>query len=479
MSTRAGVARALPIALFVVTLSAALGTGSHAQVSSPVQAAPSPRSAAALAGALDRAARSHAQHPTVAGVSVAVVRGDETLLHRGYGFVDLEWGVRTPLDGGASYEIGSVTKQFTAAAILLLVEEGKLDLSADVTEYLDFDTGGRSVPIRRLLDHTSGIRSYTEMSVFGELTPFALPRDTLVGFIEREPFDFEPGAAQIYNNSAYFLLGLIIERISGTSYEDFVTERLFRPAGMMDSYYCSESAIRSGRAHGYDAVGPESLIRARYLDHTWPYAAGSLCSTVGDLIAWNRALHGGSILAPASYRAMVSPVPLEDGTRIRYAMGLAVDSLAGHPEVGHGGGINGFVSQLTYYPDQQLSVVVLQNSTGPQGAGALANRLAETVLGPITEPEGVPFAGALESLTGTYSGAARGQDMEVQVTVEDGRLTLRSGGPSEVHPVHRGAGRWDAGRTRYLFEEEGPTGIVRTLRVDLRSGHYILRRVGD
>jgi len=132
------------------------------------------------------------------------------------------------------------------------------------------------------------------MQVFGELTPFELPRDTLLRLVEAEPFDFEPGGAQIYNNSANFLLGLVLEEVSGMSYEAFVAERLFGPAGMGGSYYCDELAVRDGRAHGYDAAGPDSLVRARYLDHTWPYAAGSLCSTVGDLVAWNRALHAGS-----------------------------------------------------------------------------------------------------------------------------------------------------------------------------------------
>ena len=236
-----------------------------------------PDDRAALVAALDSAARAHAEQEMVAGVSVAVVQGADTLLMAGYGSADLEWGVPTPPDGGASYEIGSVTKQFTAAAILLLAERGDLDLDADASTYVpEFDFKGRSVPLRRLLDHTSGIKGYTEMPVFGELAMMDLPRDTLVTLVESEPFEFEPGTAAIYNNSAYFLLGLVIEAVSGQSYEDFVAENLFGPLGMEDSYYCSESAIRQDRAHGYDGT-PDGLIRKRYLDHTWPYAAGSSC----------------------------------------------------------------------------------------------------------------------------------------------------------------------------------------------------------
>ncbi len=326
------------------------------------------------------------------------------------------------------------------------------------------------------------------MQVFGQLTPFALPRDTLVRLVEAEPFEFEPGTALIYNNSAYFLLGLLIEEVAGAPYEDFVRERLFGPAGMDDSYYCSESEVRQRRAHGYDAASPDSLIRARYLDHTWPYAAGSLCSTVGDLVKWNRALHGGGVLSEASYAMMTTPAPLEDGTEIRYAMGLLADPEERPRRFAHGGGINGFVSQLAYYPDEDVTVVVLQNSAAPPGAGALATRLAEIVLGPEPAPagggdggrpeaDGPAFEGDLADLVGRYRGPSRGRPMELMVSVEDGVLTLSRGEGDEnpATPSYRGGLRWDEGPTRFLFVRDGDA--VDELRVDVGSGHYVLRRV--
>ena len=427
----------------------------------------------ALVASLDSAAAAFVESAVVPGVSVAVVHRGETILRRGYGWVDLEWDVATPSDGDAIYEIGSVTKQFTAAAVLLLVEEGKLDLDADITEYIEYDTRGHSLPVRRLLDHTSGIKGYTEMEIFGDFVPFKLPRDSLVRAFEAVPFEFDPGTALIYNNSAYFLLGLIIEEVSGQSYEDFVTRRLFEPAGMSDSHYCSESAIRVRRAHGYDAVGPEQLMRAGYLDHTWPYAAGSLCSTVADLAAWNAALHGGRVLGPAGYRALTTPMPLLDGTPLRYAMGLGVDERGGRRIIAHGGGINGFLSQLAWYPDDELTVVVLQNSTGPPGPGLLATTLANLILGPLVDPEPVPFTGDLDAFVGRYRGAARGRTMEVSVEVQDGQLTIVDG-DSSVRPAHRGDLRWDSGNTRYSFVRRN--GRVAELRVDQVSGHYVLVR---
>jgi CubicO group peptidase (beta-lactamase class C family) len=428
-----------------------------------------------LPATLDSLARAHAARDMIPGVSVAVVHRGETLLEAGYGFVDLEWDAPTPADGSASYEIGSITKQFTAAAVMLLVEDGRLDLDADLTEYVDFDTRGRPVPLRRLLDHTSGIKGYTEMPVFGELMTLDLPRDSLVRLVEAEPFEFAPGTALIYNNSAYFLLGLVIEAISEGSYEDFVAERLFAPAGMTRSYYCSETEMRDGRAHGYDAAGPDRLIRARYLDHTWPYAAGSLCSTVGDLARWNRALHGGSLLSASSYRAMTTPAPLEDGTAVRYAMGLLVDAPGGRRTIAHGGGINGFLSDGRYYPDDDLIVVVLQNATGPVGPGALGAALAEAVLGPVPEAGEPAFAGDLGELTGTYSGAARGGPMTLTVLVEDGGLAMRIGDGATTAPAYRGDLRWDRGGVRVTFIR-GAGGAVEEVRYDTGGGHYVLMR---
>ena len=429
-----------------------------------------------LVAALDSAAQAHVAHAMVAGVSVAVFRGNDTLLHKGYGFADLEWSLPTPADASASYEIGSVTKQFTAAAILKLVEEGKLDLEEDFTKYLpDFDTKGHSVPLRRLLDHTSGIKGYTEMQVFGELAMKTLPRDTLVSLVEAEPFDFEPGTAQIYNNSAYFLLGLIIEKVSGEKYEDFVGKQLFEPAGMSSSYYCSSSTLRKNKAHGYDG-SPQGLIHRRSLDHTWPYAAGSLCSTTADLVRWNRALHGGQILRPETYAAMTTPAPLVDGSPIRYAMGLGIEDRAGHRMISHGGGINGYLSDVRYFPDDDLVIVVLQNSTGPQGPAALSGAITNLIFGPVAAPAAAPFTGNLDALVGEYAGPSRGSHLHMTVTRDGDQLVFTARGQQNgARPPHIGNGVWLNGGSRLWFV--APADRANELRLEQGAGHYVLRRV--
>src|SRR5438309_2996030 len=220
----------------------------------------------------------------VAGASVAVVKGNETIVTKGYGFADLELDVPTPPQ--ATYEIGSITKQFTAAAILLLAEQGKLSLADEMTKFLpDYPTRGNHVTIRHLLNHTSGIKGYTELREFRDFQMLKNPREELVKLFSGKPSDFIPGDEQIYNNSAFFLLGLIIERVSGKPYSEFIQEHLFDRAGMGDSYYCTERAIHKNHAHGYD-MDRNVLVLKAYVDHMWPYAAGSLCSSAPDLFVW-------------------------------------------------------------------------------------------------------------------------------------------------------------------------------------------------
>jgi CubicO group peptidase (beta-lactamase class C family) len=406
-----------------------------------------------------------------AGMAVAVVRGSDTLVFKGYGKADLEWDVPTPPD--ALYEIGSITKQFTAAAVLKLVEQGRVDLDADLRAYLpEFDTQGYRVPVRRLLDHTSGIRSYTEMASFRRLSKEKLPRDTLLRLVEREPFDFSPGDQMVYNNTGYFLLGLLIEKVSGQSYAEFVATHLFQPAGMSRSRYCSENAVIERRANGYDAT-PGGLVRAAYLDHTWPYAAGSLCSTIGDLVAWNRALHGGRILGPAMYRLLVTPEALNDGTVLRYAKGLAIRDVAGHRAFTHGGGINGFVSDAAWFPESELVIVVLVNTAGPVQPGMVLSQIARAVLGqrPLVEVE---FSGNLADYAGTYRGVGRGQPLVRTFVPEGNRLLVRGPGGQVDTLRYVGRDRWVSDGAEYTFRRSG--GVVTGVRADLGGVNSLLTR---
>ena len=425
-----------------------------------------------LASYVDSLASSLIDSAQVAGVSVGVMRGAETLLFETYGYADLEYDIPMPDD--AVHEIGSITKQFTSAAVLKLWELGKIDLDADVTEYLpEFDTQGHEIPLRRLFDHTSGMRGYTEMDSFDAIVAEVHPRDSLVTLIGATPFDFAPGEAQIYNNSAYFLLGLIIEEVSGQSYEEYLEESLFGPLGMEDTSYCSSTAILRNRAHGYD-WSPEGLRRKAFIDHTWPYAAGSLCSTVVDQLTWLRAFHGERVLSPGAYRMMITPRTLPHGVTLRYAMGVMHMTTPSGRVIMHGGGIPGYNSDSRYYPDDDLAIVVLINTAGPPGPAWVAERIAERLLG-RREPPVSNYSGDLAALEGTYEGPARGRKMTQTVKVDaEGALTADEGDePGAIS--HREGTTFARGRTHFTFVLEGGRAVE--LHVDHASGHYVLTRI--
>ncbi len=368
-----------------------------------------------LAERLDSIAGSGVLANRAVGTVAAVVRGNDTLLMKGYGTANVEWDVPMPAD--AMFEIGSVTKQFTAAAILQLRDAGKLSLDDEITKWLpDFDMRGNNLTVRRLLDHTSGIVGLTEMPEFDLLVwNQRFPRDSAYALIKRYPFQFPTGTAQMYNNSAYWLAGLVIEKASGMTYEDYVEQRIFAPLGMTRSMYCNsgESVLR--RANGY-SVQNGAIRRAPTNVHTWPFAAGSLCSTAGDLVTWVKALHGGKVLSPRSYREMITPATLNDGTPLRYGMGIGVGKDSrGLTYIGHGGSVTGFTAEAGWYPDAQLAVVALTNSGGNIDAGDVAGELAAALL-PWERPTVAPFTGDAAPLVGTYKGPGRGRDMVIQVT---------------------------------------------------------------
>ncbi|HEX7281870.1 MAG TPA: serine hydrolase domain-containing protein [Vicinamibacterales bacterium] len=400
----------------------------------------------------------------VAGASVAVARGTQLLVDRGYGFADLQLDVPTPVR--AIYEIGSVTKQFTAAAILLLAEDKKLALDDELTKFLpDYPTAGHRVTLRHLLNHTSGIKGYTELPEFGQLMMLKKPKDELVKLFSSKPFDFAPGEDLIYNNSAFFLLGLVIEKVSGQSYADFVKTRLFDKAGMTDSSYCSERTIQKRKVHGYDTVNG-SLVLKGYLDHSWPYSAGSLCSTAYDLVLWNRALHAGKVLSADSYRAMITPGTLNDGSSLRYTMGLGVTNTGGRRLISHGGGINGYLSQLDYYPDEDLTIVVLFNTAGPVNPQSISTEIADAILGKPRAAERA-FEGDLSTFSGAYTGRGRGGPTSIRIEVRGKQLHFLRGagaGATDETLKYLGDDTFTFRNTLLRFHREG--GKVTSVRLD-------------
>ena len=438
--------------------------------------AQAPTDRATLVARLDSIAGSGVVENRAVGIVAAVVRGNDTLLLKGYGKADVEWSVPMPAD--AIFEIGSITKQFTAAAILQLRDEGKLSLDDEITKWLpDFDTRGNRVTLRRLLDHTSGMVGLTEIAEFGILASNPrFPRDSAYALIKRQQFQFPTGDAQIYNNSAFWLLGLVIEKASGMKYEDYVEKKIFEPLGMKRSMYCNSSENLERRAHGY-GVQNGVIRRAPTNVHTWPFAAGSLCSTAGDLVTWLQALHGGKVLSAKSYTEMITPSRLNDGTVTRYGMGVGVGKDSrGLAFVGHGGSIAGFTAEATWYPDAQAAIVVLMNSNGNIDPGAIAGELAAELL-PWSRPTMKPFAGDAAPLVGRYKGPARGREMVVEVTQGERGLMVSANGspPRPLGWVDEWTFR--QGNAFLTFRRAGSSGPVNELRFDGGPGSYfILKR---
>jgi CubicO group peptidase (beta-lactamase class C family) len=413
--------RPLSILLTVACVASAVAPALSAQGSAP---------RGRVVATIDSLAAAFLADGPVAGVSVAVVKGRDTILAKGYGLADVENDV--PATAQTVYRIGSITKQFTSAAIMRLVDDGKLSLDDTLGKLLPSAAPAwRRVTLRRLLNHTSGIRSYTGIGPrWQRRWREDMSPDTIVGLVRDDTLDFKPGAQWRYNNTGYVLLGMIIERASGKPYATFLEEEFFRPLGLSQTYYCSQKPIIKHRAQGYDRAGRQ-LVNTEYLSMTQPFSAGALCSTVGDLVAWQRALVGGRVVRPTSYAAMATPESLVDGKPLTYGYGLGVSTLSKHRKVSHGGGINGFITDLAYYPDDTLHVVVLAN-TSPSNPGRLADQIARAALSLplLTPPVGVALAGSERSrYVGNYTlTAPSGQKVPLRIFEQGGVLMTQIGG---------------------------------------------------
>lgn len=302
-------------------------------------------------------------NPQGPGVAIAVVKDGELIHCQGYGLANLEWGC--PIQPDTVFQLASITKQFTATAIMLLEQQGKLHLDDPITTYLpDYPTHDRHITITHLLNHTSGIPSYTGLDIFiTDLIHKALTPHDLPAYFKDLPLEFEPGTRFVYNNSGYHLLGLIIEQASGVSYEQFIQQHIFQPLGMNHSYYMHNKAIIPQRASGYDKT-PEGYQQAEYLNMLIPYAAGSLGSTVEDLVRWDAGLHAGQLLDQATQERMYTPVQLADGSTAPYGFGFGTHNYEGHRLIHHGGGIFGFHTFIARFVDEQAMIAILANDSG-------------------------------------------------------------------------------------------------------------------
>jgi CubicO group peptidase (beta-lactamase class C family) len=371
-----------------------------------------------LPAKLDKVVEGYAKNRNFIG-SVLVAKGGKVILEKGYGMANIELDV--PNKPETKFRLGSITKQFTSAAILQLKEQGKLSLEDPACKYFEnCPEAWKPITIHHLLTHTSGIPSYTAQKEFATpkfmrqpLTPVEV-----VMITKDKPLEFQPGEKYTYNNTGYVMLGVIIEKASGEKYADYLKKHIFEPLDMQDSGYDVTRTVMKNRAAGY-AQGPGGITNADYLDMSLPHAAGSLYSTVRDLYRWDRALYTDKVVSKASRDLMWTPV------KNNYGFGWAVNKVHDRKQVGHGGGINGFSTMIQRFPDDDGVVIVLANTQGTN-AGALANALSGTLFGEAITPAWERASITVDSkVLDQYAGTYEVGPMTIVATNENGRLMMQ------------------------------------------------------
>ncbi len=312
--------------------------------------------------------------------AVLVAKDGTPILDRAWGSADLEWDIANTTT--TKFRIGSVTKQFTAVSALLLQEQGKLDLDAPITTYLEnAPKAWEGIIVRNLIRHTAGVPNVTSLEDFGRQKFLPTSQDELIAMFRDLPLEFEPGSKFSYSNSGYVLLSRIVENVSEQSLADFYQANLFDPLGMADTGLDNSSKILPNRADGYSPSGDgETVINAEYVNMAIPTGAGAMYSTTGDLLKWQQGLFGGKVLSDASLAEYVTPAEFEAFFGDKYAHAVLVDATNDNTYYWHGGGIEGFNAWLSYDPDRKITVAVLANLNGG-AASKLGQQLMTLVQG--------------------------------------------------------------------------------------------------
>jgi CubicO group peptidase (beta-lactamase class C family) len=346
---------ALIIALLV------LGTAANAQADLSLE----------LRGKIDKLATEALEKSGVPSASIAVVRDGKIVYLRAYGSARLE--PKTPATSAMRYSIGSISKQFTAAAMLLLQEQGKLSLDDKVAKFIPDLTRANEVTIRQLLSHTSGYQDYWPQDYVMPMMLHPVTAAKILDTWARKPLDFDPGTKWQYSNTNYVIAGVIIEKASGKPLLQFLQEKVFAPLGMTSVANIDEKKLGDTDPTGYMryALGPMRVAPKEGAG--WLFAAGELAMTAEDLAKWNISIMDQKLLRPASYRELEREAQLNNGMGTRYGLGVSLATEAGHRAVSHGGEVSGFVSESIVFPDERVSVVALTNQDASSAAADIAH----------------------------------------------------------------------------------------------------------
>ncbi len=314
--------------------------------------------AQSLATKIDKLILTELKDTNGPGAVFMVAKNGKIIYQKAFGKANLELDINITTEN--VFQLGSMTKQFTAIAILMLEEQGKLDVKQTVSKYLPDYPSGDSITLHHLLTHTSGIKDFTKMKSLKDIAQKEMTPKMMVDFFKNEPVDFKPGEKFDYNNSGYVLLGYIIELVSGESYEDFIEKHIFQKAGMNRSCYATDRQIINKRAYGYQKK-ETGYVNKTVINFSVPFASGSLMSTTNDMLKWQNALNQNILLTNENAQKAFSKYKLNNGEEFTYGYGWHIKEIKGTPSREHGGSIFGFKTMGVYIPGEDIYVIGFSN----------------------------------------------------------------------------------------------------------------------
>ena len=357
---------------------------------------------------------------------VLVSEKGKIIYHKAFGYADLEWNLANTLN--SKFEIGSLTKQFTAAAILQLAEQRKLNLNDPLSAYFPGYPKGDSVTLDMLLNHTSGIADYTGLPSFYPLHTLPLAKDSVIALFKNQPYMFAPGTKWKYSNSGYFLLGCIIEKVSKQTYGDFLKNNILNKASMVSTGVNHIDSILAFRVKGYSRLESGAWRNAEYFSMEIPFSAGSLISTAQDLYLWQNALQKGKIISKESLAKMTIPY------LNHYGYGLIIDSMENHRRISHSGAIPGYTSYMGNFPNEDISIIILSNNDSQ--VGAIAGGLSSILFNfpfqmPYIPKEVIINYAVLKNYVGKYQLAQPSGSTNFELIEEVNKLYLKPEGSGD------------------------------------------------
>lgn len=394
--------------------------------------------------------------------TVLILQKGKKVFERSYQYANREW--QTPNTASGKYRIGSVTKQFTAALILRLEQEGKLSVTDKISKYLPDYPMGDSITIHMLLNHTSGIKNYTSIPGMWQSLHYKYSTDSLINTFKNKPLDFVPGKGWNYSNSGYILLGKIIEKASGKRYRTYLQEQIIQRIGLKNTDLEQTDSVYDKQVKGYfynmGRWAPAGFIEP---DNAW--AAGSIISTVEDLSIWIKAIYEHKVLSAEETKKMLTP---ENPLAKNYAYGIEADSLLQHPRIWHNGGIHGFSAYLAYYPKEDMTIVCLSNNEYFI-IDRLGTALGKIMYGQQIEPPYIPKAVKIDpAILEKYTGKYKTTVGKIELVSNGGKLYRRveGSGDLELKPESNTRFFYADGSDRFVVFE----GTAPNLKAYLISG---------